>query len=107
MQEEYREVVQAMHEEAEGVLQHANAALFDGGANMATLLAAQEVNEWGSTLAQVAQCAVECRWNLPTLTGVLFSVVQRSISVPSGFRVQTPTIARAFPVPCGILLRTT
>lgn len=71
LQEEYRQVVQDLHDQAVRVLQQATAALFDGGDNMSTLLTAQEVNEWGSTLAQIAQCATLRRWSLPTLEGML------------------------------------
>lgn len=70
LQEGYRDVLNDMHAELEQVLQRTNASLYDGGDMMATLLAAQEVNEWGSTLTQIVQCAAERRWSLPTLTGV-------------------------------------
>jgi hypothetical protein len=71
VQEAYREVVQSLNEEAVDVLRRATAALFDGGRNMATLLTAQELNEWGSTLSQIAQHSTLRQWVLPELTGTL------------------------------------
>lgn len=79
VQEEYREVVQDMHEEATRVLGEATATLYDGGQNMSTLLAAQEVNEWGDTLAQVAECAARRQWTLPHLTGEHCRVIAVSV----------------------------
>jgi hypothetical protein len=82
VQEAYREVVLDLNEEAVMVLQRTTAALFDGGDNMSTLLTAQEVNEWGSTLAQIAQCATQRQWPLPQLTGVLQCAIYLSLPTP-------------------------
>lgn len=78
-------MVEDLNEEAESVIQQATAALFDGGQNMCTLLAAQEVNEWGSTLAQIAQCATIRRWSLPQLAGAMSVMLSCSVVLSSVF----------------------
>eukprot|EP00892_Ulva_mutabilis_P008776 jgi/Ulvmu1/6270/UM028_0128.1 len=67
--DEYRETVRAMHDLAKEMLEEVCIELHSSEQHMATLQAAQQVNEWGSTLCQVAANAAAREWVLPELAG--------------------------------------
>lgn len=68
-QDAYRETVGAMHGLARQMLQEVSIELHSSDEHMATLQTSQQLNEWGSTLCQVASSAIFSRWSLPVLAG--------------------------------------
>jgi len=58
-----------MHGLARQMLQEVSIELHSSDEHMATLQTSQQLNEWGSTLCQVASSAIFSRWSLPVLAG--------------------------------------
>jgi len=69
VQEVYRETVASMHDLATQLVQEVSIELHSSDRHMETLQAAQQVNEWGSTLCKVAINSLSQGWSLPELAG--------------------------------------
>lgn len=74
VQEVYRETVAAMHDLATQLVQEASIELHSSDRHMETLQAAQQVNEWGSTLCKIAINSLSEGWSLPDLAGAARAV---------------------------------
>jgi hypothetical protein len=75
-QERYSLIVEQLSSEARRTLQAACIHIHSDPALMSAVLAANEVNEWGSTLLQVTSNALVNGWSVARVAGVPYNLAR-------------------------------